>query len=128
MLAADLAVKAAVAALVPPGQQLGPLMPLTNRRFMLGVAGALPIAMTALMTAGVMPGSSWPERWCRMSPTAAGLMIGGAAANTVDPGGHGAAQDYLLIGHVVVNLADMAVVTGLILTATRVGRRAVPTP
>jgi len=29
---------------------------------------------------------------------------------------------------VVVNLADMAVVTGLILTATRVGRRAVPTP
>jgi len=40
VLAADLAVKAAVAALVPPGQQLGPLMPLTNHRFMLGVAGA----------------------------------------------------------------------------------------
>jgi len=46
--------------------------------------------MTALMTACVIAGLLVARalvRRNRMSPTAAGLMIGGAAANTVDRAG-----------------------------------------
>jgi lipoprotein signal peptidase len=56
---------------------------------------------------------------------AAGLLIGGAASNMVDRAVFGSVHDFLVVGPIVVNVADLAVVAGLFLFA--LSRRTNPT-
>ena len=123
----DLGVKAAVAALIPAGHSMGPVTSTSNPRFMLGVAGTDTAVMVALMVLGVAAASVVATRLLdrgRIPATAAGLAIGGAVANTIDRALHGAVTDFLIIGPVVVNLADLAVLLGLICTAAALSRPA----
>jgi signal peptidase II len=54
----------------------------------------------------------------RVSPLPAGLILGGAVGNTIDRAVSGAVHDFLAIGQVVViNVADVAVVAGLVLVS-----------
>jgi lipoprotein signal peptidase len=47
----------------------------------------------------------------------AGLLLGGALSNLADRALFGAVRDFLVLGPVVANLADVAVVAGLVLLA-----------
>jgi lipoprotein signal peptidase len=112
----DLAIKYAVATSIPAGQQRGPLAPVTNPEFTLGIAGAHHAIMVALMALGIAAAIAVAIPLLargRVAATAAGLTLGGALANTVDRAVNGAVQDYLVVGHVVLNLADAAVVIGM---------------
>jgi lipoprotein signal peptidase len=118
--AVDLTIKYLVVTWIPPRQQLGLLAPITNPEFTLGVAGGHPLVMVALMTLGVVAALAVVIPLVtrgRVPAWAAGLTIGGAVANTVDRALNGAVQDYLVVGHVVLNLADAAVVIGMAITA-----------
>jgi signal peptidase II len=57
--------------------------------------------MSRLVTSGRIP--AW----------ATGLVVGGAAGNVVDRVLFGSVRDYLVVGPVVVNLADVAVLIGI---------------
>ena len=117
----DIALKSTIAALLAPRHEFGPLVSLTNPRFLLGLTGTQQHAMVVLMVLGLFAATIVAILLLRrslVSAPAMGLVIGGGAANTVDRAVHGAVQDYLLIGDVVVNLADMAVIAGFIMTMT----------
>jgi signal peptidase II len=72
--------------------------------------------MLILMAVALVIGAIVAVRRVRLQGApawAAGLIIGGAAANLLDRAVHGAVQDFIVIGPVVVNLADLAVLVGL---------------
>jgi len=112
-IAADQASKAAVQILPVTGI----FHPLVNPEFTLGVASASRAVMLVLMGLGIAAAA---VVGCRASargvvPSAAvGLMVAGAASNLLDRVFLDAVRDFLVIGTVVVNLADLAVVAGLI--------------
>jgi lipoprotein signal peptidase len=115
VVATELAVKFSVVKVLAD-HTLGPLMPVTNPEFLLGVAGTVATLMVLAMLAGVVAAALLATRLIQQHKIpgwAAGLAVGGALANTVDRALHGAVQDFLLIGPIVVNLADLAVVAGL---------------
>ena len=117
----DLAVKAVVVGAVPAGESRGIILPVSNPEFTLGVAGTHPIAMVALMVLGLVLAVPVAVRLVsrgQLPPAAAGLVLGGSAGNTVDRALDGAVQDFLVIGDMVVNLGDLAVIAGLLIAAT----------
>jgi lipoprotein signal peptidase len=92
-------------------------MPKDNPRFALGVAAAHPTVMVAMMTVGIVVALAVGGRLVRQQhipPTVAGLAIGGALANTADRMLNGSVQDFLVLGPVILNLADLAVVAGVL--------------
>lgn len=114
---ADLTTKAAVAQFIPAGSQVGLLMPMDNPRFALGVAAAHPKVMVTMMTIGIILALAIAIQLVhqeRVPPTVAGLAIGGAVANTADRLLHGSVQDFLVLGPIVINLADLAVLVGVL--------------
>jgi lipoprotein signal peptidase len=113
---ADLTSKAFVTAFSPSLPAGGALMPTTNPRFMLGLAGAPHLVATTLMVLGVALAVHVAIRQLgrgNLPAPAAGLTIGGAVANTIDRAVNGAVTDFLVLGPVVLNLADGAVIAGL---------------
>jgi lipoprotein signal peptidase len=127
--AVDLAIKFVVAASIPAGDQRGLLSPMTNPEFALGIAGAHHAIMVALMALGVAAAMAVAIPLVargRVHAVAAGLTIGGALANTVDRAVNGAVQDYLVVGHIVLNLADAAVVIGMATAGYTLLRTRVP--
>jgi lipoprotein signal peptidase len=111
----DLTSKAAVA-LLAGGHRHGLLLPLDNPRFTLGVLGFGHLMMVGLMSVGILavlvlglPNIATG----RVDPRAVGLVVGGAAANTLDRAINGAVHDFLIVGPIIVNLADLAVLVGL---------------
>ena len=123
--AADLGSKELVSRTVSAGDRAGPLHPVSNEEFSLGIARTDPTLMVVLMLVGIIAGATWLLRLVRdrrVSSLAAGLALGGAIANTGDRMLNGAVRDYLLLGPVVINPADIAVVVGLILATYRYRR------
>ena len=106
-----------VAELLARGQRHGPLVPLRNPGFSLGLAATTRPLMLLAMAAGI-------ARVAGYGLCAAGrgglpgwipaLVVGGAASNLLDRLLLGAVRDFLAVGHLVVNLADLAVLAGLI--------------
>ena len=96
---------------------LGFILPIQNSDFSLGVATATsPIAML-LSALGIFVFGGYAARTALRGGLPAwvpGLLIGGAMANLGDRFAFGAVHDWLDLGKVVVNLADLAVLTGLI--------------
>jgi lipoprotein signal peptidase len=108
--------------------------PMRNTEFSLGLATAPWPAQVALMAVGVVVGAALLTLGVRRSVVpgwAAGLVIGGALSNLVDRTLLRSVRDFLAIGPVVLNVADLAVVLGLAaalvaarpVRATTVGRR-----
>ena len=90
--------------------------PTRNRDLSLGLAsgpwavqvalmGAALLAVAAVLTRAVNRG--------KVSGWAAGLLIGGALSNLLDRALLGSVRDFLRLGPVVINAADLAVLAGL---------------
>jgi lipoprotein signal peptidase len=112
---ADLTSKAAVT-LITGDQRRGMLLPLQNPRFTLGVVGFSHLVMLELMIGGIVAVIVVGLRLIdtgRVNPWPVGLIVGGAAANTIDRTLNGAVHDFLIVGPIIVNLADLAVLAGL---------------
>ena len=83
-----------------------------NARFSLGIAGAPFAATVALMLLGVAVAGGCLVRGVstgRYPAWVAGLAIGGAAANIADRLLFGAVRDFIPLGPVIANPADLAV-------------------
>jgi len=96
---------------------VGLVRPVTNPAFSLGLVGAAPTSAALLMALVLAAGTAASVIYLRRAaaPTwAVGLALGGAAANTIDRALHAAVQDFIVTGPIVLNLADLAVVAGLI--------------
>jgi lipoprotein signal peptidase len=116
VLAADQATKLA-AELLSGGQRHGPLVPLRNPGFSLGLAAttrplmllamAAGIALVAAYGAGALGRRALPG-WILA------LIIGGSLSNLLDRLLLGAVRDFLAIAHLVINLADLAVLAGVL--------------
>lgn len=117
--AVDLATKYLVVATLPVGRAWGPFYPLLNAEYALGAATTHPALMVAVMVLVLFASLPIAVRLTaqgRVSPLAAGLVLGGAASNTIDRAVNGAVHDFLALGQVVViNVADIAVAAGLVL-------------
>jgi len=116
-----------VAAHLPLGRRIGPFLSLHNHDFTLGVAGAPRMIMVLIMAVSLVVGAAAAVRRVHSrgaAPWAGGLLIGGAAANLGDRLLHGAVQDFIVIGPAVVNLADLAILAGMV-TLCRHGRSTV---
>jgi signal peptidase II len=117
VILADQATKLA-AELLAGGQRHGPLVPVRNPHFSLGLAAATtrPL-MLAAMAAGIALVAAYGIRVIGhhgLPGWILSLVIGGAVSNLVDRLLLGAVRDFLAIGHIVINLADLAVVAGVL--------------
>ena len=114
-LLVDQASKSA-SALAGPG--LGGLNhPTRNTEFSLGLASAPWAAQVALMTVGLLiagPMLATAVRRGSVPGWAAGLVLGGSVSNLVDRALLGSVRDFLHLRTVVLNCADIAVLTGVI--------------
>jgi lipoprotein signal peptidase len=104
-----------------PLMRVGAVLPLRNRGLLLGLAGGNRFALALVMLV-VLAGCARPVlrrvHAGTLSPVAAGLLFGGAVANLIDRAALGSVRDFIVIGHaIVVNVADVAVVIGLVLYA-----------
>jgi signal peptidase II len=95
----------------------GIIIPVQNPNLSLGVATApLPIVLV-LATLGIIAFGGYTAREATLGTVpiwVPGLLIGGALGNLADRLLFGAVHDWLDLGKVVVNLADLAVLVGLI--------------
>ena len=99
-----------------PSRQTGPLVPLTNPQFLFGIAGAHTLVVVALMLFGVIAATLLAHRLVdrgRIPGAADRVRHRRALANTMDRALHGNVQD----GHVLLNLADIAIIVGLAVLA-----------
>ena len=113
---ADQASKLA-AELLAGGRRHGPVVPLRNPSFSLGLATATRPLMVLAMAAGIaLAAGYWRRAAGRRSLPGwiPALVVGGAASNLLDRLLLGAVRDFLAIVHLVVNLADLAVLAGLV--------------
>jgi signal peptidase II len=113
---ADLATKLAAAA-IAAGHTEGPLVPVRNQAFSFGVADA-PFATTILIAfAGIALAAAFTIPRALRGELRAWIpacLIGGALANLADRIAFGSVHDFLATPWVILNLADVAVVAGLL--------------
>jgi signal peptidase II len=113
---ADQASKLA-AELLASGHRHGPVVPLRNPNFSLGLATTTrPLALLA-MAAGIALAACYGLRAAGrrgLPGWVPALVVGGAASNLLDRLLLGAVRDFLAVAHLVVNLADLAVLAGLV--------------
>jgi signal peptidase II len=110
----------ALALAVARGHESGPIVPVSNSRFLLGVAGASVPAMVSLTAAALAAVGGYAlhlARRARVEPWVAGLVVGGAASNVLDRLVFGVVRDFLATPWVVCNVADVAVFAGLVVGA-----------
>ena len=115
VIAVDQVTKAA-ASMAGPGS-VDFIHPVRNNALSLQVADASRGVEVLLMTLGVIAATLLARHWVRARQTpawAAALVIGGAASNLADRAIIGAVRDFLAVGPVVLNLADLAVLAGLV--------------
>jgi signal peptidase II len=114
------------------GQRHGPLVPLRNPGFSLALAATSRPLMLLAMAAGIALVAAYGVRATAHSALPGwipALVIAGAISNLLDRLLLGAVRDYLAIGHLVINLADLAVLTGvLIYGLTRLARPPATSP
>jgi lipoprotein signal peptidase len=112
----DAATKIVAGALASRGLARAFVAPTQNADFSLGVASApLPI-MLALAGMGILGFGGFvavQAMRCNVPGWVPGLVIGGAVANLLDRLLFGAVHDWLYLPKVTINLADVAVVIGL---------------
>lgn len=110
----------ATKAMVPwlaSGALAAQVMAVTNAEFMLGVAAAS--HLVTVIVAAVMLVAFGAYTWRlagdgRLSWWVPALLIGGAVSNLADRVVFGAVRDFLLTPWAIINLADVAVVVGLV--------------
>jgi lipoprotein signal peptidase len=93
------------------------VQPMTNSDLALGVATAAAPLLVLLMAAGLVLAVvvvAGLVRRGRSSVTAGSLLLGGALGNLVDRAATGAVHDFLVVGPVVINVADVAVLAGVL--------------
>jgi signal peptidase II len=117
VLLVDAASKAAALLLVSRDGSPGVILPVQNPDFSLGLASASMPVMLAVSTLGILVFggyTAWAATRGVMPAWIAGLLIGGGTGNLADRLLFGAVHDWLDIGQVVVNFADVAVLVGLL--------------
>jgi len=107
----------ALATRVTLGGSTGAIAPRPNNEFSLGLARAslsvtVVIATLGLATFGGY--AAWAAVSGRLRPWVPGLLIGGALSNLIDRVTGGAVRDFLATPWIVFNLADIAVVAGIL--------------
>ena len=93
---------------------------LTNADLSLGIAGGEPWLLVGLMAAGVVAASTtstWALRTGRVPWWPVALLLGGAIGNLVDRAAYGSVRDFVPLGPIVINAADVAVLMGLLTVA-----------
>lgn len=75
---------------------------------------SLPVLALAAATVFTFGHATWLWATRRLPTAPLGLLIGGAAANLLDRVDDGAVTDWLPVGNVALNLADVAVWLGLL--------------
>jgi signal peptidase II len=92
------------------------VVPVQNTGYLLEIGkGNGPALISALFLAAM---AAWAVRSIRrgvVSPLAAGLLIGGAASNVAERIVRGAVTDFMATPWIVLDLADLAVLTGLVM-------------
>jgi signal peptidase II len=94
----------------------GPLVPVRNPEFSLGLARASLLAMLVAAIVGIAAAGVWTIRRARDGRLAAwvpGLLLGGAVSNLADRIMFGSVRDFLATPWVVFNLADVAVLAAI---------------
>ena len=117
VLLVDAASKAAALLLVSRDSRQGVILPIQNPDFTLGLASAsLPLMLAVSILGIVVFGgyTAWAAARGVMPVWIPGLVIGGGTGNLADRLLFGAVHDWLDIGHVVVNFADLAVLVGVL--------------
>jgi lipoprotein signal peptidase len=114
--AVDLATKFAAVSLVD-GRRLGVIAPTHNDALSLGIASSgravvLGLAASALVTA--VFATAQLMRRSDLPPWIPAFVLGGAAGNLIDRAIFGSVHDFLVLPPVVLNVADVAVVAGLV--------------
>jgi lipoprotein signal peptidase len=105
------------AELLASGQRHGLLVPVRNPRFSLGLAAATRPLMLAAMAAGIALVAAYGIRATGRQALPGwipALVCGGAVSNLVDRLLLGAVRDFLAIADLVINLADLAVLAGVL--------------
>jgi lipoprotein signal peptidase len=95
----------------------GIIIPVPNPDFSLGIASASAPIMLAVSTVGIFVFGGytlWRALHRYLSVWIPGFLIGGATANLVDRMLFGAVHDWLDLVKVVVNVADLAILAGLV--------------
>jgi signal peptidase II len=116
VVAIDLVTKLAAAALAE-GHTGGPVVPVRNPEFSLGVAGASRFVMLAISAAGILVAAALvirPALDGRLPAWVPIGLLGGAAANLIDRSAFGSVHDFIVTPWIVFNLADVAVVAGIV--------------
>jgi signal peptidase II len=93
------------------------VQPMTNSDLALGTATAAAPMLVLLTAVGLLLAlvvvAGLVHRG-RVSVTGGSLLLGGALGNLVDRAATGAVHDFLVVGPVVINLADVAVLAGVL--------------
>jgi lipoprotein signal peptidase len=105
------------AELLSGGHRHGLLVPVRNPGFSLGLAVTTRLLMLLAMATGIVLVAVYGV--CAAGPRALpgwipALVVGGALSNLLDRLLLGAVRDFLAIAHIVINLADLAVLAGVI--------------
>jgi signal peptidase II len=100
------------------------VVPVQNGSFTLGIGGSdHNFLLLSLVSASVLGGAGWLYRPLlrqgTIRPVSAGMILGGAVGNLVDRLVHGAVTDFLWLPWVIANLADVAVLIGLLILVPR---------
>jgi lipoprotein signal peptidase len=111
---ADAATKAAAVRLRQAGVLPGLIAPTSNPGLPLGAHPGFPVAVVAgaVMLVGTGGAAVWLALHGRIPAWAAGLLVGGGAANLGDRVLFGAVHDWLHLGPTVANLADFLLLAG----------------
>ena len=126
-LVADAGTKVMAVGLGSVHSGLGFVLPIQNPDLSLGLApGSVPSMLAASALGILIFGSytAWSATRGAISSWIPGLLVGGGLGNLVDRLLFGAVHDWLDLGKVVVNLADLAILAGLagLLVSVAVGR------
>lgn len=95
-----------------------------NTGFLLGAGRHLaPALVSALLLLAVTARLIYAVRTTTANPASAGLIVGGCAANVGERIWRGAVTDFIATPWIVIDIADLAIVTGLALLAAQTSRR-----
>ena len=97
----------------PAGAHLPFVEPASNARLSLGLLGGDPVVLGILSAAGLIVAAVLLAR--RPTPAwATAAVLGGAASNLADRVVLGSVRDFMALPVVVANVADLAVIAGLV--------------